>query len=65
MQVDGARRSRLSPRAILRLLAGLTTLGLAGCGHVFPIAATFRGRPGSRPTPISGVPWMSACLRWR
>jgi protease-4 len=44
MQVDAVQRSR--PRAILRLLAGLTTIGLAGCGHVFPIAATFRGEAG-------------------
>src|ERR1700746_1275577 len=42
MQVDGARRSR----SLLRLLAGLTVLGLAGCGHVIPIATTFRGETG-------------------
>src|SRR5262249_725271 len=33
-------------RAILRLCAGLTALGLAGCGHVLPIAVTFRGETG-------------------
>ncbi len=44
MQVDTVQRPR--PRAIIRLLAGLTTIGLAGCGHVFPIAATFRGETG-------------------
>ena len=32
--------------AILRLLAGLTVMGLAGCGHALPIAATFRGETG-------------------
>ena len=42
MQDDGAQR----PRAILRLLAGLTVFSLAGCGHVLPIAATFRGDAG-------------------
>jgi protease-4 len=42
MQDDGARRSR----SLLRLLAGLTALGLAGCGHVIPIATTFRGETG-------------------
>jgi protease IV len=42
MRDDGTRR----PRAILRLLAGLTAVGMAGCGHVFPIAATFRGDAG-------------------
>jgi protease-4 len=42
MRDDGARR----PRAILRLLAGLTVVGLAGCGHVLPIATTFRGEAG-------------------
>jgi protease-4 len=39
MQDDGARR----PRAIFRSLAGLTVVSLAGCGHVLPITATFRG----------------------
>jgi protease-4 len=44
MQVDAVPRSR--PWAIIRLLAGLTTIGLAGCGHALPIAATFRGDAG-------------------
>src|SRR5579883_381141 len=42
MQDDGARR----PGALLRLLTGLTALGLTGCGHVIPIATTFRGETG-------------------
>jgi protease-4 len=46
MQDDGARRPWLRLQAILRLLASLTTLGLTGCGHVLPIAATFRGDAG-------------------
>ena len=65
MQVDGMQRPRPRPPAILRLFAGLTALGLAGCGHVFPIAATFRGRPGSPPMPTSGARWKSTCPRWK
>jgi protease-4 len=46
MQVDGPQRTRPRPRAILGLISGLTALGLAGCGHALPIAATFRGETG-------------------
>lgn len=42
MRDDDAPRDR----AILRLLTGLLTLGLTGCGHVIPIAASFRGDAG-------------------
>ena len=46
MQVDAMQRPGPRRLAILRLLAGLTALGLAGCGHALPIAATFRGETG-------------------
>ena len=47
MQVAGPQQSRPRPGAILGLLtSGLTALGLAGCGHALPIAATFRGETG-------------------
>src|SRR5262245_47104370 len=46
MQDDGARRLRPRPRGIFRLLASLAVASLAGCGHVLPIATTFRGEAG-------------------
>src|SRR5262245_31800077 len=46
MRHDGVRRIGPDPRAILRLLTGLSALMLAGCGHVIPIATTFRGEAG-------------------
>src|SRR5579883_1793928 len=39
---DGAHRHR----AILRLLACLALVDLAGCGHALPIVTTFRGEAG-------------------
>lgn len=46
MRDDGVRRIWPDPRAVLRMWAGMAALGLAGCGHVLPIAATFRGETG-------------------
>ncbi len=37
---------RLHRPFLLSMLVGLSVLGLAGCGHVLPIAATFRGDAG-------------------
>jgi protease IV len=37
---------RLRYSTVVRILASLATLGLAGCGHVLPVAATFRGDAG-------------------
>jgi protease IV len=46
MQDDGGQQPRRRPRAIFRVLAVLTAVSLAGCGHALPIAATFRGEAG-------------------
>lgn len=46
MRDEVARRIGPDPRAVLRMLTGLAALVLAGCGHVIPIAATFRGETG-------------------
>jgi protease IV len=46
MQHEVRRRARLRPGPIHRILAGLASLWLAGCGHAVPIAATFRGHTG-------------------
>ncbi|MHB1556372.1 MAG: S49 family peptidase [Isosphaeraceae bacterium] len=46
MQDGGARPARLRPDPLPWMLAGLLALGVAGCGHVLPIAATFRGHTG-------------------
>src|SRR5262249_3063251 len=44
MEVDGtAGGSRHWCLTVSGLLAGLATLVLAGCGHVLPVTATFRG----------------------
>lgn len=47
MQVDGvADGAQRRVSAVVRLLAGLVALGLGGCGHVIPVASTFRGDAG-------------------
>ncbi len=38
--------SRRPVRTVVRRLVGLMALGLAGCGHVIPLATTFRGDAG-------------------
>src|SRR5437762_825688 len=47
MHVDGVA---VGPRrrclTVVRMLAGLLALGLAGCGRVIPLATTFRGDAG-------------------
>jgi protease-4 len=47
MQVDGVAcgSGRRGP-ALVRFLAGAWALVAAGCGHVIPVAATFRGETG-------------------
>src|SRR5262245_59545096 len=40
---DGSRRRLLT---VVRLLAVLGALGLAGCGHAIPVVSTFRGDAG-------------------
>jgi protease-4 len=47
MQVGGvADRFRRRVLTAVRLLAGLGAVGFAGCGHVIPVASTFRGDAG-------------------
>jgi protease-4 len=46
MRVHRAGRSRIGCLSFLRSLVGLWALGLSGCGHAIPVAATFRGDAG-------------------
>lgn len=46
MRHGDAQQARLRPGFLLGMLAGMLALTVTGCGHVLPIAATFRGHTG-------------------
>ncbi|MGP0067739.1 MAG: S49 family peptidase [Isosphaeraceae bacterium] len=46
MSVHRAGRFPIRLLSVLQWLAGLSALGLAGCGHAIPVAATVRGDAG-------------------